>query len=114
MSCVAQGRHTALLIEAVLLPTAFSNHCISSHPPAPQLDGIAAADEQGDSSSVFAQAALLLELSFEESQHQLREGQPQAATGGDQLEHMLAMLAAAAAAPEVQVGLAGWQARDAS
>ena len=107
MSCVTQGRHMALLIDAVLLPAAFSNHRISSHAPALQLDGIAAADEQGDSNSVFAQAALLLELSFEEGQHQLQEGQPQAATGGDQLEHMLAMLAAAAATPEVQVGLVG-------
>ena len=66
-----------------------------------------AAAEEGDT-GIFGQVAQLLELSLEEGQPQLQQAQPLAASGGDQLEHMLATLAAAAAAPDVQVGHAGW------
>ncbi|PRW59896.1 tubulin nucleotide-binding domain [Chlorella sorokiniana] len=74
------------------------------------VDGMSGAEE-GDT-GIFGQAALLLELSLEEGQPQPQQAQPQQAqpqqaqlqapAGGDQLEHMLATLTAAAAAPAVQ------------
>jgi len=86
----------------------------ASSPPAlrpsclPQVDGMAAAED--DDTGIFGQAALLLELSLEEGQPQLQQGRSQAPSGSDQLEHMLATLAAAAAAPEALVGLLCWAA----
>ncbi len=69
---------------------------------------MAAAED--DDTGIFGQAALLLELSLEEGQPQLQQDGSQAPSGSDQLEHMLATLAAAAAAPEALVGLLCWAA----
>ena len=63
--------------------------------------GIAAAVEQGDSSSVFGLAGQLLELALGMAEA------PEPAPAGDRLEDLLRMLWTAAAAPDVQVGRGG-------
>lgn len=67
-------------------------------PPAVlQLEGIAAAEESGDGASVFGLAAELLDTALE------AEEAASLVPDGDGYEDLLRRLAAAAAAPDVQV-----------